>query len=145
MSIIRFRNPVKDSRDVAFLFMSIAAAMAVGTKFYLFAIVFTAFTSLVAVLFERFGFGETDKQALVLRLRMPPAARALIKQTLREVCREFAVVSVDRLESDSAHSDYIYELVLKKRRGYDDLLRRVGEVSPETSVSLLVGEANVSA
>ena len=33
LSIIRFRNPVKDSRDVAFIFMSMAVGMAAGTKF----------------------------------------------------------------------------------------------------------------
>src|SRR5205085_12058657 len=33
LSIIRFRNPIKDSRDVAFLFISLAIGMSVGTGF----------------------------------------------------------------------------------------------------------------
>ena len=41
MSIIRFRNPVKDPRDVAFLFVTIAIGMACGVGFYMYATVFT--------------------------------------------------------------------------------------------------------
>ena len=37
MSIIRFRNPVKDPRDVAFLFVTIAIGMACGVGFYMYA------------------------------------------------------------------------------------------------------------
>ena len=75
MSIIRFRNPVKDSRDVAFLFMSMAMSMAVGTKFYAFAAIFTSFGCFVAVVFYRFGFGALQQRAYVLRLRMPVQRR----------------------------------------------------------------------
>ena len=48
MSIVRFRNPVKDSRDLVFIFMSIAIGMASGTQFYTFAILFTLFVSAIS-------------------------------------------------------------------------------------------------
>src|SRR5512145_2556108 len=38
LSIIRFRNPVKDARDVGFIFMAMAIGMATGTGFYLAAV-----------------------------------------------------------------------------------------------------------
>ena len=49
MSIIRFRNPVKDPRDVAFLFVTIAIGMACGVGFYMYATVFT-FTIVILML-----------------------------------------------------------------------------------------------
>ena len=39
MSIVRFRNPVKDTKDLTFIFMAIAIGMACGTRFYGFAII----------------------------------------------------------------------------------------------------------
>ena len=37
LSIIRFRNAVKETRDVGFIFLTMAIGMAVGTRFYLLA------------------------------------------------------------------------------------------------------------
>jgi len=44
LSIIRFRNAMKETRDVGFIFLVMAIGMAVGTKFYLLAV----FASVVA-------------------------------------------------------------------------------------------------
>ena len=42
LSIIRFRNAMKETRDVGFIFLVMAMGMAVGTRFYLLAIFATA-------------------------------------------------------------------------------------------------------
>ena len=41
LSIIRFRNAIKDTRDVGFIFLAMAVGMASGTGFYLLAIIAT--------------------------------------------------------------------------------------------------------
>ncbi len=71
MSIVRFRNPVKDSRDLIFLFMAMAVGMATGTQFYFFAIFFTGFASLIMLLFHYFDFGEAAREAMVLKVKIP--------------------------------------------------------------------------
>src|SRR3989344_4893744 len=43
LSIIRFRNAIKDTRDVGFIFFMMAVGMAAGTRFYGLAIIMTAF------------------------------------------------------------------------------------------------------
>ena len=42
LSIIRFRNAVKETRDVGFIFFAMAIGMATGTKFYLLAVIAAA-------------------------------------------------------------------------------------------------------
>jgi hypothetical protein len=37
MSIVRFRTPLKDSRDLVFVFAAIAVGMACGVQFHVFA------------------------------------------------------------------------------------------------------------
>ncbi|HRV96542.1 MAG TPA: DUF4956 domain-containing protein, partial [Anaerolineae bacterium] len=41
LSIIRFRNAVKDTRDVGYIFFAMAVGMAAGTRFYLVAVMTT--------------------------------------------------------------------------------------------------------
>jgi len=144
MSIIRFRNPVKDPRDIAFMFMAMAIGMAAGTKFYLFAVIFTAFISFVAVAMHSYGFGEVREVATVLRLRMRPNDRDRVEAALAEVATRQAVVSIDKLAGDADFSDFIYELMLRRDVRYEAVIARLSEVSPEISVTVLVGDGAVN-
>ena len=142
MSIVRFRNPVKDSRDIAFLFMTMAVGMAVGTGFYLFAVIFTGFGCFGAVLMQRLRFGELSRQAFVLRVRMGQETRDSVEAVLRDICSSFALVSIDRLGDEA---DYIYEVTLRRTSEYETLVNRLGAVDERISVTLLVGGGIIDA
>jgi hypothetical protein len=145
MSIIRFRNPVKDSRDVAFLFMAMAMGMAVGTKYYIFATIFTLFGCFIAIVFQRTGFGTLHERAYVLRLRMPPGSRAAVEAVISGMCRRFSLVSADPLSTDPDHNDYIYEVSLNRSVSYEQLMNGLTDVDSNISVTLLVGAGAVDA
>ena len=70
LSIIRFRNPIKDSRDVAFIFISMAIGMSVGTGFYLTAVVFTLFACFMAYTLTRFEIGATRRREMLLKVNI---------------------------------------------------------------------------
>lgn len=144
MSIVRFRNPVKDSRDVAFVFIAMAIGMATGTKFYLFAVIFTAFIAFMAVAMHAFGFGEVREVSTVLRLRMRPADRDRVEEALAEVATRYAVVSIDKLAGEVDFNDFIYELMLRKDVPYEAVVARLGELSHEIMVTVLVGDGSVN-
>ncbi len=145
MSIIRFRNPIKDSRDVAFLFMAMATGMAVGTKFYVFAMIFTAFVCFVALLFHKFNFGTLHQRGYVLRLRMNSANREAVEAEIGNLCRRHSVISVDPLSADSERNDYIYEVSLDRHTTYESLISAISGVGDGISVTLLVGAGIVDA
>ncbi len=144
MSIIRFRNPVKDSRDVAFIFMAMAIGMATGTKFYLFAVIFTAFTGATALAMHSFRFGEISERSYVLRVRMRAADRDAAEAALADMASHFDVISIDKLAGDAEFNDFIYDVRLGKDTVYETLVTRLGAISADISVSLLVGEGNVN-
>ena len=73
LSIIRFRNPVKDSRDVAFIFMSMAIGMSVGTGFYLAGAIFTLFACFMSYSLTRFEIGSATRREQLLKLQVPSA------------------------------------------------------------------------
>src|SRR4030065_2109523 len=54
LSIIRFRNAVKATRDVGFIFLVMALGMGVGTRFYLLPLIATVVISLMIILMTRF-------------------------------------------------------------------------------------------
>jgi uncharacterized membrane protein YhiD involved in acid resistance len=145
MSIIRFRNPVKDSRDVAFLFMAMAMGMAVGTKFYIFATIFTLFGCFIAVVFQQTGFGTLHQRAYVLRLRMPAVSRSGIEEKIKSLCRQYSIVSVNPLSIEPGLNDYIYEVSLNRNVSYENLMDALTSVDQGITVTLLVGAGTVDA
>ncbi len=143
LSVIRFRNPIKDSRDVAFLFAAMAIGMACGTKFYLYAIIFTLFISLVIIGLHMLDFGELSSQVHVLKVRMKEEARERVEQVCKDLCRHYTVIAVDRLAGQHESQDIIYEVSLKPETTYEELVKRLTHGSKDLSVSLLLGENNV--
>ena len=68
LSIIRFRNAVKESRDVAFFFVAMAIGMACGTGFMSLATVFTLNISAMIYLMTRFDIGAKPMVEVLLRI-----------------------------------------------------------------------------
>lgn len=58
LSIIRFRTPVKDTRDTAFILFALASGLAVGTNNYAVAIVGTALILLIVWILFKTNFGS---------------------------------------------------------------------------------------
>lgn len=145
MSIVRFRNPVKDSRDLVFVFMAIAVGMASGTQFYSFAIIFTLLICVITLGFHYTGFGIIKSKIFVVRIRTPPELRNDIDKVCRRLCQNHFVVSLDRLAGDRGIEEIVYEVELNKKASYDIFVHDISELSSAISISLLVGEHMVDA
>lgn len=73
LSIIRFRNAIKETRDVAFIFFAMAVAMANGTRFPGVAAVSTGFISCVLIALTFFDYGRNVQNTeRLLRVQLPP-------------------------------------------------------------------------
>ena len=68
LSVIRFRTPVKDPRDLAYLFAVVIVGMGCGTGFYLASIAMTAFITIVTVTFYIFNYGIKGKLECIFRI-----------------------------------------------------------------------------
>src|SRR5687767_11828066 len=62
LSVIRFRNAIKETRDVGFIFLVMAVGMAVGTRFFTLAAVAAVTISLVIFLMYRFNWFQLNVQ-----------------------------------------------------------------------------------
>lgn len=68
LSIVRYRNAIKDSQDISYIFMSIAIGMACGTKLLEMAVIFTAFSSALMLLLNKYSFGNEGNINKILYL-----------------------------------------------------------------------------
>lgn len=144
MSIVRFRTPLKDSRDLVYVFASIAVGMACGVQFHIFAAIFTGFLFAIVLGFHFLRFGELAHSAYVVKLRIDDGVRDKVDELLSEHCKRYSVVSVSRSDAEASTQEVVYEIELKRGANYQGLVRRLTQsVGPEV-INVLVGEGNVN-
>tara|TARA_B100001123_G_C15318816_1_gene1027180 strand:+ start:1130 stop:1822 length:693 start_codon:yes stop_codon:yes gene_type:complete len=69
LSIIRFRTVVKDTKDTAYIFWSLAAGMAAGTGSYFLAVSGTLIITIIAFILYFTNFGSLYKSEFILQFR----------------------------------------------------------------------------
>lgn len=67
-TLIRFRTPVKDPKDMAFILFVLAVGLAMGAQMYAVAAIATAFVSAVVIMLTFAGFGLSYSHESIIRL-----------------------------------------------------------------------------
>ena len=140
LSIIRFRNAVKETRDVGFIFFTMAIGMAVGTRFYLLAGIATIFISLVILLMIRFNWYAREMSSQILRIQVANGTpfdslfdRIFLKYTS----------SSELISADSVHSGLLTELTysigMKHADQVQQFLAEIQDLSGNNKVTLIAG------
>ena len=96
LAIIRFRNMIMDTRDVAFTFCALAIGMASGSQRYAIAVVGTVVLCLIAVYMYLVSFGSRRPRKAFLRfdLVVPMESEHTLPAVLRRFCNSFSLISV---------------------------------------------------
>ena len=71
-SIIRFRNNMKETRDIGFIFLVMAIGMAMGTKLYFLAGIATLIMSAIIYSMYRFNRFAEERKERILTIRIAP-------------------------------------------------------------------------
>ena len=144
LSIIRFRNPVKDSRDVAFIFLTMAIGMAVGTGFYLTALIFTISAAFMVYFLARFQIGATSSREVLLKLLAPATVdyHTAFRDVFFKHLRDHALLSVETVESGAA-VELVYSLEFKPEADESAFLGELRALNGGRKVALLTGQENL--
>ena len=100
LSIVRFRNAIKETRDVAFIFLVMAVAMACGTRFYTVALLATAVNCFAVLAMHVSNFGaSTIKPERLLAVQLPGGidASTALEPTLSKLFQTFSLVSMENV------------------------------------------------
>jgi hypothetical protein len=144
LSIIRFRNAVKETRDVGFVFLVMAIGMACGTRFYALAIFATAaLTAVVVAMFKLDLFGKRVAER-ILRIRLPADhnPEETLEPIFRENLTDARLISVETV-SAGVLQEAIYSVVLKPGVAGQELLEKLREVNDNQKVALVMGQQEV--
>lgn len=97
LSIIRFRNAVKDPRDVAYIFLCMGIGMACGTGFYSVALTLTGLVCAASLLLAFVGFGEHGLTERVIRVQVPTTQNFenIFDDTLKIHADQFNLISAE--------------------------------------------------
>ncbi|UED87473.1 DUF4956 domain-containing protein [Streptomyces profundus] len=71
LSVVRFRNAIKETRDVGFIFLVMAIGMACGTRFYALAGIATLLICAVILLMHKFNWFALNVQRQVVKVQVP--------------------------------------------------------------------------
>jgi len=139
LALIRFRTPIKDSRDTIFLFLSVAVGITVGVQNTQLAVFGTGFTLLVALYLSSVGFGKRLDHDGVLHFSMPARGEqdGQLREVLQHYCRHFALVSLRESRHDGA-MDFAYQLRLHDPGSQQALVADLRTIPGALDVNLFV-------
>jgi uncharacterized membrane protein YhiD involved in acid resistance len=140
LSIIRFRNAVRETRDVGFIFFTMAIGMAVGTKFYLLAVAGAIFISLVILLMTRYNWYAREMSSHILHIQVHNGApfERLFDKTLAKYTSSSELISADSVQSGTL-TELTYSIGLKKSSEVQDFLAEIGNLNGNNRVTLVAG------
>ncbi len=137
LSIIRFRTPIKDTRDMVFLFWVIAVGLGCGTYNWVVVIISTIFIVIVMFALHFMKYGRSRNTDFVLIISGSEKYQSqFIEEKLKKYTSEARVRSK---EVEEGFWEVIFELRLEKITGEtsDNLVRDIEELEGVRKVSLL--------
>lgn len=140
LSIIRFRNAVKETRDVGFIFFTMAVGMAVGTKFYLLAAVTAVVICLVILIMTRFNWYSRRVVSQILKVQVPNDAQfdTLFDGLFVKYTGSSELISVDSIHGGML-TELTYSVGLKKESKIQEFLAEVKKLNGNNRVTLIAG------
>jgi len=140
MSIIRFRNAIKETRDLGFVFMAMAIGMACGTRFYLLAVFATIFLSGAVFVMSRLNlFAKVIRERiLIVQLARDKDFHETFGELFRKELTGFHVISVETVRNDTLQ-EVVCSVELTRGTDPTKFLEEVRALNGNQKVSLILG------
>ena len=144
LAIIRFRTPIRDPRDIIFLFASLAVGISAGSGNTSVALIGTLFFCFAALALSRApSFSRNRNEGL---LRFVASKEAELEMLLGQVFRNFThsseLVAV-REAVQGSELEYAYQVSLFDARLCDEFLNTIREIHHVREVNLIMQRETV--
>jgi uncharacterized membrane protein YhiD involved in acid resistance len=140
LSIIRFRNAIKDTRDVGFIFFAMAIGMACGTRFYLLAIFSTIIICLLWWVLSKLNLFTKDIREQILKVRLPGDMRydTLFESMFSKYLTRFSLIAVETVQAGTL-TELVYGIELKRQADAQEFLNELRKLNNNNKVALITG------
>lgn len=144
LSVIRFRNAVKESRDVGFMFVAMAIGMACGTRFYLLAFFADAIVAAVMVLMFKLDLFDKRISEQLLRVRVPAQwdYETAFEPLFRGFLDDSRLVSTETV-AGGALQEVVFSVVFKHGAQRTRFLEELRKHNGNNKVVLVMGQQEV--
>ena len=141
LAIVRFRNVVKDTRDIAFIFCALVVGMAAGSHRYLTAILGTGILSLIILylFWTDFGSHEPHNGFLRFSLRGPLGPDHPVPGILHRFCGSFTMISMQD-SGFGGPAEYAYQILIRNAARNEEFVCELEKVEGIENISLTVQE-----
>jgi uncharacterized membrane protein YhiD involved in acid resistance len=140
LSIVRFRNAIKETRDVGFIFFTMAIGMATGTKFYLLAIIATLVIGFAILIMSRFNWYARPISSQILKIQLKNDAN--FEKLFDDLFVKFTdmsdLISVDSIKAGQL-TELVYSVQLKKKTNMQEFIGGIKKLNDNLTVNLLTG------
>lgn len=142
LSIVRFRNMIKDTRDIAFLFCSLVVGMAAGAGRYLIAIEGTIVLCAIILYLYWSDFGKHKPHNGFLRFSLTGhiGPKHPIPITLRRFCRNFTLISAQDGDFGDPNVEYSYQVMIRSATKNEQMLSELQKIEGVKNISLTMQE-----
>ena len=140
MSIVRFRNPLKDPKDLTFIFASIAIGMASGTFFYEYALIFLVFFIGANFMMHNLEFSKQGNNFRVLKIKYKKEDEEYLNDLIENDKVNFKLVNYSSfVEGENIYIDKIFELKFKNIKDFNELSNKLTS-NDKYELNILLGE-----
>ena len=144
LSIIRFRNAIKDTRDVGYIFFAMAVGMACGTRFYLLAVVATLIICFILWGMSSLNMFAKDVREQILKIRLPGDMRyeTLFEGVFTKYLARFSLIAVETVQAGLL-TELVYGIELRRQSDAQAFMNELRQLNDNNKVALLTGHHEV--
>jgi uncharacterized membrane protein YhiD involved in acid resistance len=129
LSIIRFRNALKEPVDAVYIFWALAIGMSCGCGLYFTAAVMTALCAAIALTLHWLGIGQAYYHEAVIKLQgnREVLSKQKIEELMRRNAKSFYRVDSD-FEGSSGLTEWTYAVKTRQDKHYEYLHRNLSNL-----------------
>ena len=145
LSIIRFRTVVKDTKDTAYIFWSLASGMAAGTGSYFLAISGTIIITSIALILDKTNFGSIIKSEFILQFRTISNNNEISKlfnDVISKYSKSSTLLSSESSE-DGKSIKLSFDIVLKEENNQTELISELSKIKGLTEIVVIAAKSDV--
>ena len=137
LSVIRFRAVIRDTRDMAFLFLAIAIGLACGACNYRVAISGTLIICLLCIISQKMRFSPIASAEYVLIFRCPGTGetRSAVEEHIQSMTRWYRLRSMH--ETGDGPVEYTYLVAFTRGQAPEGLAEALRSVDDLGQISLI--------
>jgi len=145
LSIIRFRNAVKETRDVGFIFFSMAIGMACGTRFYGMAVLSTALIGAMMYSLTRLDVAAMPNIEKILKIHVPVDLdyTSAFNEVFFKHLSDHSMLSTETVRQGML-LELVYSIRFRKGASEREFMEAIRIINGNAKVTIIQGQSNVN-